>query len=63
VHEQQYGQLNCTDDETVRNALTHMIIKLRWLGLEEEARRLEFEARRLPAERRPDVSFGPFSTD
>jgi hypothetical protein len=48
------------DEEVSRNAL---IIKLRWIGLEDEARQLELEARRLPAEQRCGVSSGPFSTD
>lgn len=50
-------------DEASRSGLTQMIIKLRWIGLEEEAKQLELEARRLPAEQRCGVSFGPFSTD
>jgi hypothetical protein len=52
-----------SDDERSRAALTQMIIKLRWIGLEDEAKRLELEAGRLPAEQRCGVSFGPFSTD
>ncbi|GEM_PF-6346947 len=50
-------------DEPARSALTQMIIKLRWIGLEDEAKQLELEAGRLPAEQRCGVSFGPFSTD
>lgn len=49
--------------EASRSGLTQMIIKLRWIGLEDEAKQLELEARRLPAEQRCGVSFGPFSTD
>jgi hypothetical protein len=51
------------NDEPSQAALTQMIIKLRWIGLEDEAKQLELEARRLPAEQRCGVSFGPFSTD
>lgn len=51
------------NDELTRNALTQMIIKLRWIGLEDEAKQLEREARQLPTEQRCSVSFGPFSTD
>ena len=51
------------DEEPPRSELTQMIIKLRWIGLEDEARQLELEARRLPAEQRSGVSSGPFSTD
>ncbi len=35
-------------DEPARSALTQMIIKLRWIGLEDEAKQLELEAGRLP---------------
>jgi hypothetical protein len=60
--------LQCDDrdysnDDASRNVVTQMIIKLRWMGLDDEARRLELEARRLPVEQRCGVSFGPFSTD
>jgi hypothetical protein len=51
------------DNEETRTALTRMIIKLRWIGLEEAAKQLELEAQRLPSEQRCGVSFGPFSTD
>jgi hypothetical protein len=51
------------NEEASRNALRKMIIKLRWIGLEDAATQLELEARRLPAEQRCGVSFGSFSTD
>ena len=54
---------NCVDEEASRSGLTQMIIKLRGIGLEDEAKQLEQEVRRLPAEQRCGVSFGPFSTD
>jgi hypothetical protein len=43
--------------------LTKLIRKLRWIGLEDEARRLELAVSNLPAEERGSVSVGPFSTD
>lgn len=61
--DQRYNGKNCFDEEASRSALTKMIIKLRWIGLEDEAKQLELEARRLPAEQRCGVSFGRFSTD
>jgi hypothetical protein len=40
-----------------------LIRKLRWIGMEEEARRLEQVVNTLPCEQRGSVSAGPFSTD
>ena len=40
-----------------------LIRKLRWIGLEDEARRLEQAVSTLPPEERGSVSAGPFSTD
>ena len=40
-----------------------LIRKLRWIGLEDEASRLQQAARRLPPDKRRTVSAGPFSTD
>ena len=40
-----------------------LIRKLRWIGLEEEAKRLESAVCTLPPEERGSVSVGPFSTD
>jgi hypothetical protein len=51
------------NDDSARTQLTQMIIKLRWIGLEDEAKRLEREAGRLPGEQRCGLSYGPFSTD
>ena len=42
---------------------TKLIRKLRWIGLDDEARRLELAVRTLPPEERGTVSIGPFSTD
>jgi hypothetical protein len=40
-----------------------LVRKLRWIGMEEEAKRLQLALRSLPAEQRGTVSAGPFSTD
>ncbi len=40
-----------------------LIRKLRWIGLQEEAQRLEQAVSTLPPEERGTVSVGPFSTD
>jgi hypothetical protein len=40
-----------------------LIRKLRWIGLDDEARRLELAVSTLPPEERGTVSIGPFSTD
>ena len=40
-----------------------LIRKLRWIGLDEEARRLELAVSTLPPDERGSVSVGPFSTD
>ena len=40
-----------------------LIRKLRWIGLEDEARSLQLAVSTLPAEQRGSVSAGPFSTD
>jgi hypothetical protein len=40
-----------------------LIRKLRWIGLEDEAQRLQQALKTLPAEERGCVSAGPFSTD
>ena len=39
-----------------------LIRKLRWIGLEDEARRLELAVSTLPPEERGSVSAEPFST-
>ncbi len=40
-----------------------LIRKLRWIGLDEEAERLELAVSTLPPQERCGVSFGPFGTD
>jgi hypothetical protein len=45
------------------NALAKQILKLRWIGMEEDARQLQLAIGSLPPEQRGTVSAGPFSTD
>jgi len=40
-----------------------LIAKLRWIGMEEEAKKLELALSTLPPEERSSVSLEPFSTD
>ncbi len=40
-----------------------LICKLRWIGLEEEARSLERAVSTVPRQERGSVSVGPFDTD
>ena len=40
-----------------------LIRKLRWIGMEDEARRLQTIVSSLPADERGTVSAGPFFTD
>lgn len=40
--------------------LAQLIRKLRWIGLDDEARRLELAVSTLPPEERGSVSVGPF---
>ena len=58
---------NVTDNVTFMpqepNDRSKLIRKLRWIGMEEEAHRLELAVRSLPPEERGTVSAGPFSTD
>jgi hypothetical protein len=42
---------------------SQLILKLRWIGMEDEAKRLQGLANALPAEERGSVLAGPFSTD
>ena len=42
---------------------TKLVLKLRWIGLNDEARRLEQALNTLPPEQRGIVSAGPLSTD
>lgn len=40
-----------------------LILKLRWIGLDEEANRLQLAVSTLPPEARCGVSVGPLTTD
>jgi hypothetical protein len=51
------------EDERVPRDWAKLIRKLRWIGLEDQARRLQLAVRTLPPEERGSVSAGPFSTD
>ena len=42
---------------------SRLILKLRWIGLEDDAHCLEMAVKTLQPESRGSVSFGPFSTD
>jgi len=48
---------------TTRGEMAKLIRKLRWIGLEDEARRLQRVASTLPPEEAGCVSVGPFATD
>ena len=50
-----------TDRESLEWA--RLIRKLRWIGLDEDAKRLEIAVSTLPPDERASVSFAPFSTD
>ena len=45
------------------NDWSKLIRKLRWIGMEEEALRLQRAVLSLPFEERGTISAGPFSTD
>jgi hypothetical protein len=51
------------EDERVPRDWVKLIRKLRWIGLEDEARRPQLAVRTLTPEERGSVSAGPFSTD
>jgi hypothetical protein len=61
-------ELGCDDnviriDNNPSCEWARLIRKLRWIGLEDAARRLELAVSTLPPEERGSVSVGPFSTD
>ena len=43
--------------------LSRLILKLRWIGLDHDAERLQSIARKMPVEDRGTVSSGPINTD
>jgi len=49
--------------QTSPTELAKLIRKLRWIGMDDEAQRLQLVMRMLPVEERASVSIGPFSTD
>ncbi len=51
------------EDERVPRDWAKLICKLRWIGLEEEAWRLQLAVWTLTPEARGSISAGPFSTD
>ena len=51
------------DESSSQHSILQLIIKLRWIGLDAEAKQLESVALALSPEERCSVSFGPFSTD
>ncbi len=59
------AQGNCVNSITEQPSCewTRLIRKLRWIGLDDEARRLELAVSTLPPDERGTVSVGPFSTD
>jgi hypothetical protein len=50
-------------EHVTRGEMAKLIRKLRWIGLEDEARRLQRVASTLPPEEAGSVSAGPFATD
>jgi hypothetical protein len=55
-----------TEEKTVADhprEWLRLIRKLRWIGLEEEARRLELAISTVPSEQRGSVLAGPLTTD
>ena len=50
-------------DHSSRGEMAKLIRKLRWIGMEDEARRLQRVASTLPPEEAGSVSVGPFATD
>jgi hypothetical protein len=55
--------MRVSDHVTTRGEMAKLIRKLRWIGLEDEARRLQRVASTLPPEEAGSVSAGPFATD
>ena len=54
---------NVIDMPQQPNDWSNLIRKLRWIGMEEEAIRLQRAVRSLPRDERGTVSAKPFSTD
>jgi hypothetical protein len=58
AHEIRGVSANAKPQEWVK-----LIRKLRWIGMEDEACRLQMAVSSLPPDKRGTVSAGPFSTD
>jgi hypothetical protein len=59
---QQQSNVTCMTERSP-SEWAKLIRKLRWIGMEDEARRLEQAVSTLPPEQRGCVSAGPFNTD
>ena len=59
---QQQSNVTCMTERSPYE-WAKLIRKLRWIGMEDEAQRLEQAVSTLPPEQRGCVSAGPFSTD
>ncbi len=62
-HRDVQGQDQTYPAQPIPQDWARLIRKLRWIGMEEEAERLEFAVSTLPPEMRGSVSCGPFNTD
>jgi len=60
---EQTTQMQTAPEKGVPQDWAKLIRKLRWIGLEDEASRLQTAVCRLPPDERGTVSAGPFSTD
>jgi len=60
---QTHANAETFQQQAIPHDWARLIAKLRWIGLEEEAKQLELALRTLPPEERCGVSFGPFNTD
>lgn len=54
---------NARDAQSVPSNWAQLLRKLRWSGLDDEAKRLEKAVSTLPPEERGTRAFGPFHTD
>ena len=50
-------------DQAIPRDWAHLIRKLRWIGLEDDAKRLELAVGTLPPQERGELCGGPYSTD
>jgi hypothetical protein len=59
----EYDQMDMPDGPREPVEVTKLIRKLRWIGMDEEARHLEDRLKACPSCRRPSVLREPSSTD